>query len=173
MKTITFFGETVGDEPVINGPRARADLECTGCGLLEDEHPLVREGRCDGYRRDDGSPRRSRRAADAFGDAVQELALATSSFFAKNAIVGVRVSEELGLALGIPSGRSAAIATACGMVQVDVEPDRRAELTVAALRGALAAAVAEIDEHNGEYKHVTPKDKLDHWRLLYVGEALC
>src|SRR6516162_9180869 len=34
------------------------------------------------------------------------------------------------------------------------------------LRAALADAVQEIDNHNREYKHVTPDAKLNEWRRL-------
>lgn len=37
---------------------------------------------------------------------------------------------------------------------------------IAALRGALAAAVAEIETHNNEYRHRTPEARLDAWRRL-------
>lgn len=43
---------------------------------------------------------------------------------------------------------------------------------LALLRGALAAAVAEIDEHNAEYKHTTPKSKIDFWRALAGGDPV-
>lgn len=111
------------------------------------------------------------RVVDAFGDAVQELALAAAPFSVRQNVLGVRVSEDLSLALGVPPGKTAEIATACGMVRIEVESEpRQAELTIAALRGALAAAVAEIDDHNNDYQHRTPKDKLDHWRRLYAGD---
>lgn len=146
------------------------DGECSRCGLLEDEHRFVRGNDCSGYQRDEGVIR-ARRAADAFGDAVQELVRAVAPLFERAAVLGVRVSEELGETLGVPE--MTAIRTAFGVVRIEVEPEpRRTELTIAALRGALAAAVAEIEEHNTEYGYRTPESKLDHWRHLYAGDPM-
>lgn len=48
------------------------------------------------------------------------------------------------------------------------------DLKIAALRQALTDAVGEIVDHNSEYRHVTPKDKLDRWRRLAADEnATC
>lgn len=170
MRTTTFFGEEVGDAAPLSAP-AEPEKECTRCGLLRDEHRFAR-GVCDGYTRDEAVVR-ARLATDAFGDAVQELVRAVSPFFERPAILGVRVSEDLAVAAGVPSGKAAAIATAYGMVRLDVEPDpRRIELTIAALRNALASAVREIDEHNNEYKYVTRENLVEHWRKLAEGDPV-
>jgi len=170
VRTTTFFGEEVGDAAPLSAP-AEPEKECTRCGLLRDEHRFAR-GVCDGYTRDEAVVR-ARLATDAFGDAVQELVRAVSPFFERPAILGVRVSEDLAVAAGVPSGKAAAIATAYGMVRLDVEPDpRRIELTIAALRNALASAVREIDEHNNEYKYVTRENLVEHWRKLAEGDPV-
>lgn len=170
MKTTTFFGEAVGDVAPLSAP-TESEKECTRCGLLRDEHRFAR-GVCDGYTRDEAVVR-ARLATDAFGDAVQELVRVVSPFFERPAILGVRVSEDLGLAVGVPPGKAAAVATAYGMVRLDVEPDpRRTELTIAALRNALASAVREIDEHNNEYKYVTRENLVEHWRKLAEGDPV-
>lgn len=170
MRTTTFYGEAVGDVAA-QRPPAEPEKECTRCGLLRDEHRFAR-GVCGGYTRDEAVAR-ARLATDAFGDAVQELVRAVSPFFERPAILGVRVSEDLGAAVGVPPGRTAAIATEIGMVRVDVDPEpRRAELTVAALRHALGAAVREIDEHNSEYNHTTRENLVEHWRKLAAGDPV-
>jgi hypothetical protein len=46
------------------------------------------------------------------------------------------------------------------------------ELTIAAFRGALMAAVVELDEHNNEYGHRTPKAKIEAWRKLASGDSM-
>lgn len=108
---------------------------------------------------------------NVFCDAVQDLTLAVAPFFLNAVVLRIGVSEELGLALGTPPGKSSEIMTACGMVKIDTElAPSAAELTIAALRQALGEATREIDNHNCEYKHVTSKDKLQHWQLLAAGD---
>lgn len=108
------------------------------------------------------------RARDVFNDAMQELTQGLAELIPTRSVVGVRVTEQFGLTLGVVPGASLSLMTACGLVVVDVEPRREDE----ALRRALKDALAEIDEHNHEYKYKTPKAKLDHWRRLVSGAAV-
>lgn len=112
-------------------------------------------------------------ARAAFEDGMAELTELLAEVTNKACVLGVRVSEELGLAIGILPGEAAHIMTITGLVKVESEPNhRRADLTVEALRLALGNAVAEIDEHNSEYEHRTPESKLEMWRKLAVGDPL-
>jgi len=59
----------------------------------------------------------TRRAVDAFGDAVQELVRVVTPFFMEMPIHSVRVSEDLGLALSMFPDKVMVVMTAAGMVQ--------------------------------------------------------
>lgn len=149
MKTETFFGEVVGDAPVLLAPR-RYDPPAVNKLLY------------------------------AIADGVQSLAEAIEPFTSRRGLLSIRVSEDVGFALGVSPDKTTALMTASGLVRVEsglVEVDaarerRREELTIAALRRALADAVREINEHNVEYEHRTPKAKLDRWSALASGDTM-
>lgn len=109
---------------------------------------------------------------DAFGEGMEALVDLVAAA-GNTGVLGVYVSRGLWEAFGVAPDERLYVRTPCGMVRVEPGQDeRRVDPLVEALRLALSAALKEIDEHNDEYDHRTPKKKLEEWRKLAAGGPL-
>lgn len=110
-------------------------LECSKCGLLEDEHRAGVQARsssprggwnpsCSGFDPEPSEEAKQLRALEEVADYLDVLVAAVA---VRHGVVGIRqlvVSEELGRRLGPTPEAPASVRTQCGLVRVVAEPAR-------------------------------------------------